>query len=243
MSRSSVSDNRLLNARAKSLAGPVAPRTRTLPERIPGVRYLIDTLGVTEFRRRLLHMLPGLLPGLLWFIPHTDPWGVPLVGASILLAVTVSIVAIAREREFLREDETLWYQAVIGYIAPVMLLLLFLRGRSELGLMTLGIVAFGDGSATLGGTLLGGRRLLWNRKKSWSGLFCFVCFGSIAATFNYWIEARPVVPVGTIACIAVVSTMAAAIVESLPIRSQDNLRVGSTAAAACVLMQGLLLGW
>ena len=243
MSRSSVSDDRLLKPRAESLVSPSAPQMLTLPERIPGVQRVVDALGVSEFRRRLLHMLPGLLPGCLWFIPHNDPWGVLLIGASILLALTISTVAIVREREFVRENESHWYQAVIGYMAPVMLLLLFLPGRSELGLMTLGILAFGDGSATLGGTLLGGRRLPWNRRKTWAGLFCFVVFGSIVAAFNYWIEARPAVPVGTVACIAIVATLMAAIVESLPIRSHDNLRVGTAAAATCVIMQGLLLGW
>ena len=243
MSRTSVSDDRLLKPRANSVAGQSAREPMASLGVVPGVGRIVDVLGASEFRRRLLHMLPGLLPGLLWFIPHRDPWGVPLIGSAILLALTVSIVAIVRERDFVRANETHWYQSVIGYIAPVLLLLLFLPGRSELGLMTLGVIAFGDGSATLGGTLFGGRSLPWNRRKTWTGLCCFLCVGSVAATFNYWIEARPAVPLGTIVCISTAATLMAAFVETLPIRSQDNLRVGTVAAATGVLMQVLLLGW
>lgn len=217
--------------------------TAAFPWRLWGVRQLIERLGLCECRRRLLHMLPGLLPLLLLIIPHTDPWGALLIGIVITVSLTTITFAIIRERDFARPDESLWHMSVIGYSVPVVAMLLLLPGRSELGLMTLGVLAFGDGSAALGGKLLGGRRLPWNHRKTWAGLCCFVVAGTLAASLNYWIDARPAVPYGMALGIGAAAAVAGAVVESLPIRSHDNFRVGVTAALTGLVMHILLLGW
>ena len=208
-----------------------------------GLGHVVDRLGICESRRRLLHMLPGFLPLGLLMIPHTDPWGPLLIGILIALSFTMIAYAIIRERDFARPNECLWHMSVIGYTIPVVAMLLLLPGRSELGLMTLGVEAFGDGSAALGGKLLGGRRLPWNHRKTWAGLCCFLIAGSFMASFNYWVDARPTVPYSIAISIGVPAALAGAIVESLPIRSHDNFRVGVTAALTGLLMHILILGW
>lgn len=208
-----------------------------------GLRFLIDRLGVCECRRRLLHMLPGLLPAVLMLIPHRDPWGWPLIGGVLLLSLTINVFAITRELDFARPEETLWHVSVIGYTAPVVAMLLLFPGKSELGLLTLGVLAFGDGSAALGGKLIGGARLPWNSRKTWAGLCCFAVAGAVAASFSYWSDSRPAVSVLTAATIGTVAALAGAFVESLPIRSHDNFRVGTTAALAGLAMHIMLLGW
>jgi dolichol kinase len=225
------------------LGGTAHPPVSTFPWRLPGIHWFVDRLGICECRRRLLHMLPGLLPIFLCVVPHADPWGAPLLGAMIGLSMTVVAIAFLRESDFARPDETLWHHSVIGYAVPVLSMLILLPGKSELGLMTLGILAFGDGSAALGGKLIGGYRLPWNRRKTWAGLFSFVVAGTIVASFNYWIDAQPAVPIGIALSIGGAAALAGAIVESLPIRSHDNLRVGATAAMTGLLMHIMLLGW
>lgn len=209
----------------------------------PGVQGLVDRLGISECRRRLLHMLPGLFPAFLWFVPHRDPWGLPLILSVVAVVGAIMLLAIVRERDFARPNETLWHHSVIGYGIPVLTTLFLFPGRSELGFLTLGVVAFGDGSAALGGKLWGRRRLPWNRNKSWAGLICFLVAGTFVAAFNYWIEARPAVGYGNAVLIASAAAMAGAVVESLPIRSHDNLRVGFTAAITGLVMHILVMGW
>lgn len=222
---------------------PRSPAEQTVPQAPSwGLRGIAQRLGPCESRRRLLHMLPGLLPLFLWFIPHNDPWGSPLIVLTIVMAVGLNSFAIIRESDFSRPNESQWHMSVLGYTIPVVALLLFLPGRSELGLMTLGIVAFGDGSAALGGKLLGRRRLPWNSRKTWAGTICFFLAGSLMASLSYWLEARPTVPYGMALIISAAAAAAAAIVESLPITSHDNLRVGTTAALTGLMMQMLLLG-
>ena len=118
---------------------------------IPGVPLLVDRLGALECWRRLFHMSPALLPiGLPW-IPHPDVWGPILMGAVFFLAVAGFIVAIVFSPLLTRPGERCWIGAVMGYMVPIILAFWLFPGRAELGLMTLEIVALGDGSATMGG--------------------------------------------------------------------------------------------
>lgn len=213
------------------------------PSRIPGFGRLFDRLGACECRRRVLHMLPGLLPSLLLVIPHRDPWGPLLIGIVVVTALATITYALTRETDFARPNESLWHISVIGYSVPVLAMLILLPGHAELGLMTLGVLAFGDGSAALGGKLFGGRRLPWNHRKTWAGLFCFLGAGTTVASFNYWLDSHPAVPVSVAVMIAGTASLAGAIVESLPIRSHDNFRVGVTAALTGMFMHMFILGW
>ncbi len=122
--------------------------------------------------------------------------------------------------------------AVLGYVTPILAGILLFPGRAELGLMTLQILALGDGSATFGGLLLKGPHLPWNRRKTFSGFFCFLVAGTSASTYCYWSEARPALPLSEVFSICSTATICAALVESMPIRSNDNLRVGLTALVA-----------
>jgi dolichol kinase len=199
-------------------------------------------LSVTESKRRLLHMLPGLLPFLLWVIPHQDPWGPLLADCVIALTAVIVASALMRYQVFARTGESDWQSSVLGYAVPVLATLCICRGREEIGVMTLAILAFGDGSATLGGLTLGGPSLPWNRRKSWAGSLCFVVFGTLLATLAYWGEASPSISLGTSALIAGGATLAAALAESLPVRLNDNLRVGATAAVIGAALTLLMVG-
>lgn len=248
MSRASIPGERLLDRGISvdipgTILRPVADELPRWMLLIPGVRSLAERLGLVEFRRRLLHMLPGLLPCLLWVIPHRDPWGPLLINITLMISVGVITFAVLRARAFARPGEEQFARAVAGYGVPVLGMLFLLPGRSELGLMTLGIMALGDGSAALGGLAWGRRRLPWNHRKTWTGLFCFVGAATVMSTLYYWIEARPGVPFVVALLIAGVAALMAAVVESLPIRSHDNLRVGTTAALTGLFMHVTLLGW
>jgi dolichol kinase len=208
---------------------------------LPGVSRVVDRIGVTEFRRRLFHMSPALLPIGLPLIPHNDVWGPILVGLVLASSIVALIIAVVLGPLLTRESEQTWMHAVIGYMLPVVAPLVLFPGRAELGLMTLQIIALGDGSATLGGLMLGGRRLPWNKSKTFSGLLCFAIVGSLAATYSFWGEIRPGVPVGTAYLICGMAALCAGIVESLPIRSNDNLRVGTTALIVGMAMSAWVL--
>ena len=220
----------------KNTSKPIQPQLSDWVQSIPGVSRIVDRIGVTEFRRRIFHMSPALMPVALPFLPHQDAWGAPLLSILMFSSVAVLVLAKVFGPLLVRSNEISWMGAVFGYMGPVVGALLLFPGRAEWGLMTLQILALGDGSATLGGLMIGGRRLPWNRKKTYSGLFCFAIVGSLAASYSFWGEARPGVAYPKALLICGVAALCAAIVESLPIRSNDNFRVGITALTVGILM-------
>jgi len=205
---------------------------------LPGVSFSVKRLGVVEFRRRLFHMSPSI--GLIGvpFIPHKGLWGLIFFGLLVMSGVSLGL-ALAYRRFMTRPREKSWMGAVLGYMLPVVTPLLIFPDHPEFGLMTLQILALGDGSATLAGKMFPIWRLPWNRHKTFAGLLCFTLMGTLGATYSYWGES-PNLQLRTIFLICSGAALCAAIVESLPIRSNDNFRVGTTALIVGFAMTSLL---
>lgn len=199
-------------------------------------------LDSAEIRRRFLHMLPGLLPFLLWAIPHPKPWGPILANVVIVLTAGIVGTSLVRFAAFARPGETDGKSSILGYAFPVFAALCLFRGKEEIGMMTLAILAFGDGSATLGGMTLGGRRLPWNPRKTWTGFLCFLFIGGPLAALVFWGEAGASVSFRTACVIGFAATATAAIAESVPSRINDNLRVGVAAVLVGAILHLFLIG-
>src|SRR5690606_23933522 len=112
---------------------------------------------------------------------------------------------------------------VLGYAASVMAMLLAAPDLPQLGLSVLAVLAFGDGTATLVGKLVGGPRLPWNRDKTWSGLTAFLLAGTVTASLYYWGETwfntdNPQyreIPFSTALTCGAIMTFTAAVAESV----------------------------
>ena len=208
-------------------------------------------LNGAEIRRRFWHMSPGLLPFVLWGIDHHDPiaFAFRTIAGTILVLLATLIFAFFRlvERPGERADRI---GAVLGYAGSVAAALYLLPSQAEIGLTVLAILAFGDGSATLAGKLLGGPKLAWNSQKSWSGLIAFLVVGGSMASLVYWGETYfnaesqdpcPGFLASVMCCSAVV--LASAIVESIPSKINDNIRVGITALVGMVASHAVLVGF
>ena len=204
---------------------------------------LAGRLTPHEWRRRMVHMSPGLLPVILLVCPHTDPigWLVQLP----ILALTLGLVVFALKNEglFVRSGEKSWATSVVSYGIITATLLMAFPAQPELGLAVTIIIAFGDGSATLAGLIFRGPRLPWNQAKSWIGLTAFLGCSIPLATLVYWAEARPGVSLWVaLACIAP-AAVAASLAESFPSRINDNIRVGVTAGLTILISHGMVVGW
>jgi len=199
-------------------------------------------LGDSEFRRRVWHMAPGLLPILSWAIPHKDPLSITFKWIAVGIIVGLAGTLLYRYKTVQREDEKHGVSAVAGYAFSVLFTLLLFPAHAELGMAVLVVLAFGDGSATMGGIYFGGGRLPWNRAKSWAGTACFMLIGGPLASLAYWAESQPRVEWQTALCCGMVASSMSAIVESLPLKINDNIRVGVTAAICLVGMHAVLIG-
>ena len=140
---------------------------------------------------------------------------------------------------------------ILAYPLAVLGLVLLFRDRLWMAAAGWGILAVGDGMASLVGQAAGGRHLPWNARKGWVGFASFVAFGTAAAAFlSAWVVRSSLDPdaphwprtLGVAFALALVC----AVVESLPTTLDDNVTVPLAVALVLPLFAavepGLLLG-
>ncbi len=119
---------------------------------------------------------------------------------------------------------------ILAYPLAVLALVLLFRDRLWMAAAGWGILAVGDGMASLVGQAVGGKRLPWNARKGWVGFAAFVACGTAAAAFlSAWVARSPLDPgaphwprtIGVACALA----LTCALVESLPTTLDDNVTV------------------
>ena len=142
----------------------------------------------------------------------------------------------------------LWREAEHGagypigiLLYPLSVLALVLAFRDELWMVAAvwGLLAVGDGMATIVGQAVGGPRLPWNPRKGWAGFAAFVLFGGVAAALlSVWTLDMPLRAAGSLWILTVIVPVAllCALVESLPTTLDDNLTVPLVGGIAIALL-------
>ncbi len=137
------------------------------------------------------------------------------------------------------------------YPLAVLVLILVFRSRLDIVAAAWAAMAVGDGCATLAGKRFPTHRLPWHRDKTWAGLLAFASVGSVAAvSIGAWVAPSlpaPPDPRFTVWA-AIAATMCAALVETIPIRLDDNVSVpaasaGTLALAAWIEPNAFVAAW
>jgi len=165
------------------------------------------------------------------------PWWQSVVLAS--LAVVLNIFALQKllgvrlyrpgeRRRRLTSGIVLYPLAIVG-------LLLVFSARVDIVAAAWGILAAGDGMATIVGRRWPIAAIPWNRRKSVGGSLALAVFGGAAGAALAWWCREPVVPpaYAWYPLVAFAAAAVAAAVETIPISLDDNVSV--TASAAAVL--------
>jgi uncharacterized protein (TIGR00297 family) len=186
----------------------------------------------SEDARQLVHMAAGSFALLLRYLSW---WQAALVGATALAFNIYALPRLAGDRLF-RPGEGAGRQAsgIILYPASVLALILIFPARPDIVAAAWGILAVGDGLATLIGRRLRSPRIPWNRHKSVGGSITLAVFGGVAgACLCWWCQPAVGHPVGPWFSIGgpFVAAIAAAAVETIPVRLDDNVSVPAAAAA------------
>jgi uncharacterized protein (TIGR00297 family) len=137
---------------------------------------------------------------------------------------------------------------LVLYPTSILFLMLMLPARMDIVAAAWGILAAGDGAATLVGRRYGRRRWSWNRGKSLAGSAAFLIAGGLAGSFLCW-WCRPVIIPPPFVWFSIGAPIAAALVaaavETVPIRLDDNLSVTLSAAttmwAASIVSEDLVV--
>jgi uncharacterized protein (TIGR00297 family) len=175
-------------------------------------------------------------------------WQAAALALSALVFNLLVLPRVGGRRLYRPVDEARGFPlGILLYPLAVLGLVLAFPSRLDIAAAGWGILALGDGAATLAGRIATAtpdrspaspsaafipRRLPWNREKSVAGTLAFIVFGAIGSiALELW--TRPAVvpaPTMTFAIAApLVATIAAALVESIPIRLDDNISVPFTA--------------
>jgi len=195
------------------------------------------SLDATEARRKAVHLGMAAFALLLRWLD----WRAAALCALGAFAFNLLVLPRLGGRSLFRADdrERGFPVGILLYPLVVLALVLLFRDRLELAAAGWGFLAFGDGFATLAGLTLGGPRLPWNPRKSWSGLGGYVVFGGLggAGLFSFVVGRLPSAPE------AVAFLLAAGVggaIESLPSELDDNLVPPLAASGALALLLAAL---
>jgi len=176
-----------------------------------------------ELARKLVHMGVGLIAFSLRFL------GAPLgaLAAAGALAFNLFLLPRIGGRRLWRDAEVALGSSIgiILYPLTVLLLILIYWQRLEVAAATWGILAFGDGMASIAGMSIGRQKLPWNPRKSWAGSLAYVIFGALAAAALLQWTAPGRYSWAFALAVAGGAALLAALLESLPQGLDDNLGV------------------
>jgi uncharacterized protein (TIGR00297 family) len=176
-----------------------------------------------ELLRKSTHMSMGLFAFLLRFLGPF--WSAVL--ALTALAFNLFLFPRIGGKRLWRDAEHASGSSIgiVLYPLAVLILILVFWQRLEVAAAVWGILAFGDGMASVVGMTLGRKKLPWNSKKSWMGTAAYFLFGTAAAaTLLLWTAPGRYSVAFAIAVTAATALFAAAL-ESLPQGLDDNIGV------------------
>jgi uncharacterized protein (TIGR00297 family) len=184
------------------------------------------TLTTGEAARKLVHVAVGGFAFLLRFLtwPQAALMAVAAFAFNLLLLPRIGGRGLWRAPD----RERGFPVGILIYPLAVLALILVFRHDLWMAAAVWGILAFGDGMATVVGMAAGGPRLPWNPAKGWAGSLAFVLFGAIGASvLAAWTLGLPVMAAANVRILVVTVPLAllCALVESAPTTLDDNLTV------------------
>jgi len=191
--------------------------------------------GHSETTRQLVHISMGVFALLLRWLT----WWQALALAGTALLFNLLVLPRIGRTLYRPGDEARVLHGIVFYPLAVVLLILTFPRRPDIIAAAWAILAAGDGVATLAGHAIGGTRWPWNRKKTVSGSAAFAVCGAAAGVFLAWwcrpaMASPPALAFTILAPIA--AAIVAALVETIPVRLDDNLSVAATAGGVMALV-------
>ena len=191
-------------------------------------------LTARELKRKLLHIAVGGFA----FLLRDLHWREAALLAIAAFGFNWQVLPRLGGRGMWREPEhgAGYPLGILLYPLSVLGLVLVFRDDLWMAAAIWGVLALGDGMASILGQALGGPRLPWNPRKGWVGFSAFVVFATIGAgLLAAWTLRLPLGAWASPKVLAMVAPLAVAcaLVESMSTALDDNLTV--PVAGACLL--------
>ena len=177
-----------------------------------------------EDKRQLVHLTMVVFALLLrWFEQWQQQWlAIVLAGGAVLFNLFIlRHLAPALFRE--REHQKGYSIGIIIY--PLVVLILVIVFPLYIAAGAWAILAIGDSLSNLIGRRFGSRKLYWNPVKSYAGLIAFIVPSIIGSGFFLW-WVKPDIAIRELVNLAVSGSVVSGILETLPVKLDDNILVG-----------------
>src|SRR5260370_40285759 len=187
-----------------------------------------DRADHSETARQAVHIAMGGFALLLRWVP----WWQAVALAVAVLVFNLFLLPRVRLNLYRPGDRERGVHGIIWYPLAVLLLLVTFPRRPDIVAAAWGILAAGDGLATLAGRAIGGPRWPWNREKTLSGsAACALGVAAAGVCLAWWCRPAVAPPPALAFTIAapIVAAIAAALVETIPVPLDHNPS-GSAAA-------------
>jgi uncharacterized protein (TIGR00297 family) len=179
--------------------------------------------------RKIVHMSMLSFAFLLPYLTWTQAAGCALLALLFNLVVLPRLDVDLRKSTATAPPAGVWTGIVIYPISVLVLILLYRHAMYVVG-ATWAILALGDGLAGVAGSAWRGPTLSWNREKTWSGFLAFLVAGTAGAyVLTRWTAPTLAPDFALRVCAA--TALVGALVESAPIRLDDNATVPLVAGA------------
>jgi uncharacterized protein (TIGR00297 family) len=179
--------------------------------------------------RKIVHMSMLSFAFLLPYLTWTQAAGCALLALLFNLAVLPRLDVDLRKSPVGAPGAGVWTGIVI-YPLSVLALILLYRHNLHIVAAVWAIMALGDGMASVAGGALRGPALPWDHEKTWSGFVGFLVAGTAGAyLLTRWVA--PAVEPGLALRVCAATALVGALVESTPIRLDDNATVPLVAGA------------
>ena len=179
--------------------------------------------------RKIVHMSMLSFAFLLPYLTWTQAAGCALLALLFNLVVLPRLDVDLRKGTAAAPPAGVWTGIVIYPISVLALILLYRHAMYVVG-ATWAILALGDGLAGVAGSAWRGPTLPWNRGKTWSGFLAFLVAGTAGAyVLTRWTAPTLAPDFALRVCAA--TALVGALVESAPIRLDDNATVPLVAGA------------
>ena len=129
-------------------------------------------------------------------------------------------------------------RGILIYPLSVLGLILIFSDRLWMAASIWGLLALGDGMASIVGQALKGPKLPWNASKGWLGTIAFVLFGTLGA-FGLAVWTKPDLDPAPTFVVMLALAFLTSLVESMDTTLDDNFTVPAAAAVILPLLYGL----
>lgn len=185
----------------------------------------------SEEKRQIVHILLFILA---FCLKYLNRWQAAMLLFILLLFTLVIVPRLKLKKYFYRHSEKKYSQGAVLYF--FILLILVIIFPLPIVAVSWAILALGDGSATLIGKHFKCKELPWNKHKTFVGSIAFFIFASTGA-FVLLIWMIPTMSYSSALIIAIKTALIAAIVESLPLKINDNVSVTLSSALALYFLK------